>query len=380
MSVRDVADTAEGKAVKKKGGVARRRKRKVDTGRVRACWKVDPMYLMHRPRRRLDQELYLCVTDKYRVVMLDKPIVPPVGYVPDGDAVNMPIDYAKHPFKRVCRLPIPGAIHSLRDFLSWVRTPCYMYYPCTCYCNHHGTVHYFSYPCPSNACVDGLECEKSMCLSNDEVSCSPVPLWVGVVRLMYTKVKGVYYTFRYIVTVGTSAAYVAPLPPPRSLAYLLDYGVMRRFIPLRLYRYILDKYGGKVPNLMDLLADGVYIDQSYVFPDGVPPSVRVDVKYVSVDFNPRVAAFSYYLISKYKAHAVLLAWFDSNAKAYAIAKAAWEMKKDLYNTLMKTFRPDLVREVEEVFVNDVPTAGVAATQEDFDDGDVEDWLGDSDSP
>ncbi|MEM1913695.1 MAG: hypothetical protein QW067_11190 [Thermofilaceae archaeon] len=378
LSTSNASDAERGEVKPEKVGVARkRRKKKVYTGRIRACWKVDLKYLMHRPNHRYGQELYLCVTDRYRVVMLEKPVVPPTDYVPDGNAVKPPIDYAKHPFKRVCRLPIPGAVLTVREFLSWVRTPCYMYYPCTCYCTHYGAIHSFGYPCPSDACRDAAECGKSACLSSEEISCTPVPLWAGVVRLMYTKVKGVYYTFRYIVTVGTSAAYVAPLPPPKSLAYLLDYAALKGMIDRRVYRYILDKYGGRVPNLLDLLTGGVYIDQSYVFPDGVPSTVRVDMKYVFAEFKPRVAAFSYYLIGKNRAHAVLLVWLDSNAKAYAVAKAAWEMKRELYNTLVKTFRPDLVRKVEEVFVNDVPVEP-NIHQLDFEGIGGEDWLDDSD--
>ncbi|MEM1694388.1 MAG: hypothetical protein QXH21_07250 [Ignisphaera sp.] len=365
----------------KKTAKARRsrvaKKRKVDTGRVKACWRVDPKYMIHRPEQRLSQDLYLCITDMFRIVMLDKPIVPFFGYVPDGnDLLDIPVDYAKYPFRFTCRLPVPSAVYKLRDFLSWVKTPCYMYYPCTCYCTHHSTNYHYSYPCPRDAC---RESGCGGCYSSDEIGCTPVPLWMGVTKLMYTKIKDISLTYRYLVTVGTNTAYVAPLPPPKSLTYLFDYGIVKGFIYKEIHNYILDKYGGVVPNLLDLLVDGIYIDQSYVFPDGVPPPIRVEGKYISVDFNPRVVSFNYYTISRYRAHAVLIAWFDSNAQAYVVAKAAWEMKRDITNTLIKTFGPYIVKEVEEIFVNDAPVIGADVVQPyrwTLDNGnEVDDWGG-----
>ncbi|MEM4844578.1 MAG: hypothetical protein QXE70_10785 [Ignisphaera sp.] len=348
------SDTSDAKDVKKDKKIRKARKRKKTyTGKIVSCWKVDLRYLMHRPRNKYGHDLYLCVTDKYRVLMLDKPVVPFTGYVPDSNVAELPINYANQPFRRVCRLPAPGAVLNSKDFLSWVRTPCFIYYPCTCYCTHHRTIHSFGYPCPSNACSNTEVCEESACFSSGEVKCTAVPLWTSVVRLMYTKINNVY-TFRYIVTIGSTTCYVSPLPPPRSLVHLLEHAVFKGMIDRNIYRYILDKYRNRVPNLYDLLRGGIYIDHRYVFPDGVPPSIRMDSKYIFVEFKPLVVGFNYYLINRKTAHAVLFAWLDSNAKAYAVAKAAWDIKREIYNLLLKTFRPDLVRKVEEFFINDVP--------------------------
>ncbi|MEM4620701.1 MAG: hypothetical protein QW607_10875 [Desulfurococcaceae archaeon] len=332
---------------KRKGKSAR--KRKVYTGRVKACWKVDPRYMMYRPRERVSQELYLCVTDMFRVVMLDTAIVPHIEYVPDGEVVDAPISYTDYQNKRICRLPVPGSVYSLQEFLEWVEPPCFIY-PCTCYCTHQASVYSFAYPC-SSSCRDS---SNRCCFSSNDISCTSMPLWTGIIRLMYTKIKN-YYTFRYLVCIGSTVAYVAPLPPPKSLMYLFDYISRRGLIDYRIYKYILSKYRNKIPNLLDFLTNGIFVDYREVFPDGVPLNIPMDGRYIFIDFNPKIVAFNYYAINKRRAHAVLIGWFDSNAKAYAVAKVAWEIKRDVFITLMRHFKPPrLVKDVEESFVNDVP--------------------------
>lgn len=328
----------------------RSRKYSDDTGRIKACWKVDEDYLVERPKSRKGQELYLCVTDKYRVVMVDKPIVKPTGYVPDPpDAYTPPLDYMPYNVRPSCRVPEAFTTYNAREFIEWVRAPCFVYGPCTCFCYHSETNYVFAYPCPKK-CSE----ELGMCFSSDEVNCKPISLWKVALRLMYAKIRGIFATYRYLVAIGSSAAYVAPFPPPKAVSSLFEEAVIAGNIPPEQHRYVLDKYGGRVPDIVNFAAGTLSIDRMYVFPKEVPQGITLDVKYIPLDFTPRVACFNYYRIKPYKAHAVLALWYDNNAMAYAVAKAAWEMRKDITSYLMKLLGKATINYVENEYANEPP--------------------------
>lgn len=324
----------------------------VDTGRARACWKVDEEYLLDRPESRRGQDLYLCFTDKMRIIMTEKPIVKPVGYVEDADLSTTPlepIDYAENPWRMTCRAPIPVRHYTPWEYAEWTRAPCFFYNPCTCHCRDPETTYVFTYPC-SKDCRDG-----ERCMSSEKISCIEVDPKRMVLKLMYPSIRRLYVAYRYIVTVGTSAAYIAPFPPSPSISAMFEGAVLEGEIPSEHYRLVLDKYGGRVPNSVLFVSNALSISERTVFPNGTPPEVPVEMGTIPIDFDTaRVVGFNFYPISKHRAHFVLVLWYEKNWLAYAAARACWEMRKDIVLPVYRLIGRHLANLFDIVYPLDVP--------------------------
>lgn len=322
----------------------------VDTGRVRACWKVDEDYLLDRPSSKRGQDLYLCATDKYRVVMLDKPIVKPAGYVEDDKHAELPLNFAQSPWKPICVAPLPIHDYEPDEYISWVKAPCFVYNPCTCQCQDHSAVYNFMFPCPEKRTGDSWCPEKV-----GDAVCYEYEARKKVSRLMYPPLKKVSIIYKYLVTVGSSAAYVAPFPPAPSIAMVFEGAALEGEIPRAHYRHVLEKYGGTVPSAATLLLDALSIDSKVVFPEGAPPEATVEMGMLPLDFvAARVVGYNFYMIGRGKAHIVLTLWYDKNWLAYAVAKACWEIRKDVALPVMRTIGRYMTNMLEMLFPAEPP--------------------------
>lgn len=309
------------------------------TGRVKACWKVDEGYMAGRPRKWKGKDLYLCVTDMLRVVMVDWPVVEPSGYDENPEGVQ-PLSHTPNPQTRICNEPL-HLVHEPHDFASWVGVPCLFYIPRTCYCIDSRTGQMIAYLAPSDAGVGGCRAPYS------KWACTEVDARIMTMLLMYPMLEGVRALYRYIVTVGPSAAYVAPFPPSPAVAKMFAELAEKKEILGDHLHSVLEKYDGRIPSVYDFLSNTLTIGARHVFPEGVPPGVSASSGQIPVQFSTaKVAAFNFYPIGRKRFHSVLVLWYEKNWVAYAVAKACWEMKRDIVVPLCRLVGKDAVSKAE----------------------------------
>lgn len=270
------------------------------------CWEADSSYIASKLRS--SEKLYFCFREDYRVVVLKrKPeyIVPTKVYPPKDLCISSPVT------------------SSSIGFLQKLKLPCYIHAPCICFCyQEEGQT-------PSTRLCD----EEGNChYEPQDLYCEYVNAYDLVNILIYpTNIVRNIKIYRYFVTIGESKAYVAPYPLTMNMSIAFEYVLKSSRGELEdYYKKLLKKYGGNIPDAVNFFGSYLPIDASVVYPEGVPEGVELYMnRYVFVNPCSKTLAFNFYPIGSNKFHAVVIAWFDSDDRAYRVARVAWEIRKDV---------------------------------------------------
>lgn len=283
-------------------------------------------------------DVCLCLTKGARVVLArgcNRRVAMPERK-PEDLLKVVPIDYYGDVERRACKAPVQ--VSSLDELIEWLRPPCYLYGPCTCACRDESVNLVFAYPCPED--WDG----GRACLESGSTWCREVALQSALLQLVFYP-AGSCYVYRYIAFVGATEAFVAPFPPSLTASTTFE-AVMGVADPKRV-ESVRRAYGGITPSASTFVGGGVTLNLEH-FPElwGV---VGRSSGLLYVSFEPRVAAFNMYKISRSKAHAVVVAWVEDDVEAFTLALACWGMWRDIYEPVVKLLGRGFLNKVERVY-------------------------------